>query len=140
LLQDDTGIPFRDFDQHSWDRYTFGTYTEPTLPMFRGYRQQNMANFFKGNEKVDIPFKIGYGFHQKRPNLLLAISKKNKPRDEHGELVDDKSIMAEVNAMKKLEKSECKFCDDGKNENHSADSSIQATDKSEAKKISITSG
>lgn len=72
VLQDDTGIPFYFFDS-KWDKYPFGQYTQPTLPIFEQYRQQTLSDFFAKREPVSIPFKIGYGFNQNRPNLLLAI-------------------------------------------------------------------
>lgn len=72
ILQDDTGVPFHYFDR-KWTKFAFGTYTEPTLDLFKGYRQPNMAEFFRKNSQDSIPFKIGYGFYKARPNLLLAV-------------------------------------------------------------------
>ncbi len=72
VLQDDTGVPFYFFDS-KWDKYPFGQYTQPTLPIFKLYRQQTLSDFFAKRERVDIPFKIGYGFNKNCPNLLLAI-------------------------------------------------------------------
>jgi hypothetical protein len=72
IFQDDTGIPFGDFN-NEWEKYAFGIYTEPVLRIFKNYKQQSMLNFFKTKSIVNIPFKIGYGFNQGRPNLLLTV-------------------------------------------------------------------
>jgi hypothetical protein len=72
VLQDDTGIPFRDFDA-KWEKSIFGAYTQPTLPVFKAYQQQNLSNYYATHNPIGIEFKIGYGFNQERPNLLLAI-------------------------------------------------------------------
>jgi hypothetical protein len=72
ILQDDTGIPFRNFGSQ-WDKYVFGEYERPTLPIFRGYAQPDLAKYYASRGAVKIPFKLGYGFNQERPNLLLAI-------------------------------------------------------------------
>ncbi|MDR0678229.1 MAG: hypothetical protein LBF44_01680 [Holosporaceae bacterium] len=72
VLQDDTGIPFHNFDA-KWEKNIFGIYTQPTLPIFKAYRQQNLSNYYATRETTNIGFKIGYGFDQGRPNLLLAV-------------------------------------------------------------------
>lgn len=100
ILQDDTGVPFTDFGKN-WKKYAFGTYTEPTLPIFRGYKQPSLVDFFKSNSPVSIPFKIGYGYNQGRPNLLIAVSL-------------NKSILREMNTLKEKHENsgECKSCND----------------------------
>jgi hypothetical protein len=80
IFQDDTGIPFGDFGGE-WAKYGFGIYTEPVLRIFKNYKQQSMLNFFKTKSTVNIPFKIGYGFNQGRPNLLLAV--RRNPMDNN---------------------------------------------------------
>ncbi len=100
ILQDDTGVPFTDFGKN-WKKYAFGTYTEPTLPIFKGYRQSSLVDFFKSNSPVSIPFKIGYGYNQGRPNLLMAVSL-------------NKYALEDIRALKESQKqvNECKDCDD----------------------------
>ncbi|MDR2766196.1 MAG: hypothetical protein LBB63_01900 [Holosporaceae bacterium] len=73
LLQDDSGIPFCYFGDR-WEKFIFGEYTTPTLKTFQKNRQQDLADYYASHEKFRIPFKIGYGFNQERPNLLLAVS------------------------------------------------------------------
>ncbi|MCR5225247.1 MAG: hypothetical protein K6C34_04140 [Alphaproteobacteria bacterium] len=85
VLQDDTGIPFYFFDS-KWEKYPFGVYTQPTLPVFERFRQQTLSDFFAQNDPKPISFKIGYGFYQNRPNLLLAIPKERKLLQEVSKL------------------------------------------------------
>jgi hypothetical protein len=72
VLQDDTGIPFADFND-SWKKYAFGTYQGPAIEIFKGYKQQSMVEFFQQSDPISIPFKMGYGFRYGKPNLLLAV-------------------------------------------------------------------
>lgn len=109
ILQDDTGVPFASFDK-KWNRYAFGTYTEPTLSYFKkGYKQPSMAEFFEENQQAPIPFKIGYGFYQARPNLLLAVPK-NTPPDEK----ENEAIIKEVKELKEKygNADKCENCGD----------------------------
>lgn len=109
ILQDDTGVPFSSFDK-KWNRYAFGTYTEPTLSYFKkGYKQPCMAEFFEKNQQAPIPFKIGYGFYQSRPNLLLAVPKNTQPDEKENE-----EIIKEVEELKeKYENADkCENCGD----------------------------
>lgn len=72
VLQDDTGIPFRFYDK-KWTKYPFGRYTGPTLRIFEPYTQPDMIEFYNQSHYTKIPFALGYGFNQKRTNLLLAV-------------------------------------------------------------------
>jgi hypothetical protein len=77
ILQDDSGIPFRCFDRN-WTKLTFGQYSAPTLLAFKNCMQPDLFKYYNTHEKIEIPFKIGYGFDQGKPNLLLAIPVPNK--------------------------------------------------------------
>jgi len=76
LLQDDTGIAFRILKQ--WNLQIFGQYTGATLPIFKNYTQYDMIEYFKNHQAIGINFKIGYGFNQNRPALMLAIPPENR--------------------------------------------------------------
>jgi len=75
ILQDDTGIPFA-FFKSDWCIQAFGVYTHPTLSVFRLYKQPSLFEFFHSNPKISIPYKIGYGYNQCRPNLLGCVPKR----------------------------------------------------------------
>jgi hypothetical protein len=74
VLQDDTGIPFRDFSVKLRTFLTFGSYKEPALPIFKQYRQPDLALLFEKEKGPPIPFYCGYFASSKpvKPNLLLA--------------------------------------------------------------------
>ncbi len=90
ILQDDTGIPFY-FFRLDWNCRAFGVYSEPTLPIFHSYKQQSLKKFFDESEYIEIPFKIGYGFRQGRPNLLLATPMRKNIEKQIGTLKNKKN-------------------------------------------------
>ena len=77
ILQDDTGVPFNFFRQN-WDIHIFGTYTKPTLPVFRSYKQDSLSEYYLNHKAVPIPFPMGYGYIKRTPNLVFAVSLKKK--------------------------------------------------------------
>ncbi|MDR1334772.1 MAG: hypothetical protein LBJ19_00630 [Holosporaceae bacterium] len=103
ILQDDSGIPFSSFDE-TWERNVFGTYTGPTLKIFKNYLQEDLLEFHKNHTGANIPFKIGYGFQQGRPNLLLAISSAKNNRTSVKSA--DKNAAAEETPLKEKARNE----------------------------------
>ncbi|MDR1334610.1 MAG: hypothetical protein LBJ71_05320 [Holosporaceae bacterium] len=83
VVQDDTGVPFHFFSQNQWNIHAFGTYEKPSLPVFRGFKQNDLANFYKNHQTEDIPFFCGYGpTHSKtRSNLICAVRSKQSESD-----------------------------------------------------------
>lgn len=75
ILQDDTGIPFSAVNNNLWKKTGFGKYTEPTLQVFKAFKQPDLEKFFNTQQINPIPFKIGYGFSRNRPNLLFLLRK-----------------------------------------------------------------
>jgi len=87
ILQDDTGIPFRYFQNgknapKTWEVLVFGKYTHPTLPCFSRNIQKDLSSYYATNSTIEIPFRIGYGFTQDRPNLLLAVPFKSQTTEK----------------------------------------------------------
>ncbi|GHU18171.1 hypothetical protein FACS189472_06100 [Alphaproteobacteria bacterium] len=78
ILQDDTGVPFKDLLDEKWQKHPFGHYEAPVVKVFKNYKQPAMVEFYKANSVVSIPFKIGYGFNRCKPNLLLAVKNNKK--------------------------------------------------------------
>ena len=72
IAQDDTGIPFRFFDQTKWDVILYGKYTQP----FGSFKYRKQADlkvaFDKGQNVKDLGFFIGYGYGRAPSNLLVA--------------------------------------------------------------------
>jgi hypothetical protein len=71
ILQDDSGLPYRFYDQAVWNVTLFGSYTEP-YGSFRYRRQQDLQDAYKTKGPKPLAFKIGYGFSRIPSNLLFA--------------------------------------------------------------------
>jgi hypothetical protein len=70
VLQDDTGVPFRHFDER-WATRFFGRYEAPGAP-FEERRQPNLESAFQAHTPAALPFGIGYHVQPSRSSLLLA--------------------------------------------------------------------
>ncbi|MEI6032969.1 MAG: hypothetical protein WCS65_01660 [Verrucomicrobiae bacterium] len=72
VVEDDSGIPFRHFNNGGWKVQVFGDYTSP-LPIFSGYKQRDFkAAYSTGANAGPLGFGAGYHVVPKRANLLLA--------------------------------------------------------------------
>lgn len=70
VVEDDSGIPFRFFDQSAWDVHLHGAYTEP-IELFSNWRQDDLKVAFSRPDVEPLDFAIGYR-HIKESNLLVA--------------------------------------------------------------------
>ncbi|MCU0447107.1 MAG: hypothetical protein MUE85_19605 [Microscillaceae bacterium] len=82
LLQDDSGMPLRNFlpgkdnsNKYQWDLTFFGAYAGP-IALFGNYWQNDMKQAYQKKEQVKpLPFGIGYQFREGTSNLMLAVKK-----------------------------------------------------------------
>jgi hypothetical protein len=74
IVQDDTGIPLKNYDQNQWDLKPFGNYVRP-IPIFSGYYQRDLVSFFTEQHAQAIEFNIGYQWKNKGSSVLLATPK-----------------------------------------------------------------
>jgi hypothetical protein len=73
VLQDDSGIPFEDFDLSVWNFGLYGVYKGP-IPTFKEDFQPDLAKAYQEDRYVaPLPFGIGYHWEANTSNLLLAI-------------------------------------------------------------------
>lgn len=73
VLQDDSGIPFRFFQDGNWRCWMFGRYVG-TLEIFTKYHQPDLAGVFSSPDAaVELPFGTGYKWRMGESNLLLAV-------------------------------------------------------------------
>ncbi|MFZ4115237.1 MAG: hypothetical protein ACOYK6_00770 [Chthoniobacterales bacterium] len=83
ILQDDSGIPLRFFDQEKWGLYFFGSYQSP-IELFKKYDQPDLATAYSvSGLRGPMSFGTGYQFHSGESggaNLLLAVRKGFVPR------------------------------------------------------------
>lgn len=78
VLQDDSGIPLRDFPAATWNLRFYGTYKGP-IAFFRNRYQEDLAEVYnKGKDVYPLPFGIGYHFRAGTSNLLFAAKRQEK--------------------------------------------------------------
>ncbi len=80
ILQDDSGIPLRDFLSGDWRLNFFGDYTG-TLEIFQKYAQPELTQAYRtpGGERP-LPFGTGYKWQPGASNLMLAVRAPVAPR------------------------------------------------------------
>ena len=71
VLQDDSGIPLKAFDDRTWHLDFYGRYTG-VLDIFREYYQPRLAEIYAGGGARDIDFGVGYKFETGQSALILA--------------------------------------------------------------------
>jgi len=71
ILQDDSGVPISRFDQASWQLRPFGHYSGP-IALFANRYQPKLSQLFKQRDVEAIDFAIGYSWHPKSSNLIVA--------------------------------------------------------------------
>lgn len=71
-LQDDSGIPYKYFDQKKWNIKLFGTYKKP-IKLFENSLENDLVEAYKDSTIKRLNFRIGYAANS---NLLFA--KKNR--------------------------------------------------------------
>ncbi|MGI9382108.1 MAG: hypothetical protein ACR2PO_03070 [Methyloligellaceae bacterium] len=74
IVQDDSAIPVRYFDQTKWALFPFGQYLGP-IEIFAQHYQPRMQRLFAKPRAVAIDFGIGYRWRRNRTNVLLAIKR-----------------------------------------------------------------
>ena len=71
VIEDDSGIPYRFFDQGTWDVRLHGAYSAP-IDLFSTWRQDDLKLAFDSRTDVQpLDFAIGYR-HLREANLLIA--------------------------------------------------------------------
>ena len=71
LVQDDSGIPCGFFTPESWRVRYFGSYPGP-IPLFKEYRQQQLADAYRTTNPVPLDFGIGYRHRVGESMLMVA--------------------------------------------------------------------
>jgi len=74
VVEDDSGIPFRYFDQKEWDVIPYGNYTGP-IPLFAEHYQHDLADYYSKTSHSSLPFGSGYKFVASVSSLLVAKKK-----------------------------------------------------------------
>ena len=75
LLQDDSGMPLKSFDNEKWDLTFYGNYTRP-IGLFKNSYQSDLRRVYTSNKDIQpLDFGIGYKFGVNQSNLMLAKTK-----------------------------------------------------------------
>jgi hypothetical protein len=73
VVQDDSGIPFKDFDPQQWDIHLFGRYTAP-IEFFARHSQPDLrAAYAAAGPRPGITFGSGYQMKAEDANLMIAV-------------------------------------------------------------------
>jgi hypothetical protein len=71
LIEDDSGIPLKDFDPSTWNLRLFGSYTTP-IDLFKEHYQPDLAALYNQSHPPALEFGIGYRWSRSRSTLILA--------------------------------------------------------------------
>jgi hypothetical protein len=75
ILQDDTGIPFREFPAGKWDVRLYGEYINPVSD-FSGVGQKDLKEAYADTARVKpLPFHLGYHWGTNKDSLLYIVKK-----------------------------------------------------------------
>ncbi len=74
IVQDDSGIPFRDFAAKDWSVKLFGTY-KGTQGIFAKYSQPDLLGTYRGIVSAPLGFAFGYEANPDRGTLMIAQKK-----------------------------------------------------------------
>ncbi len=85
LVQDDSGIPCSFFEASAWQLRFFGSYPGP-IPLFKEYRQQQLADFYRNSQPAPLDFGIGYRHRPGESTLMVATRKSSPHGAESGPL------------------------------------------------------
>ena len=77
ILQDDTGIAYRYYKKDEWNFTLYGVYVKPVSDFGTWAYQADLQKAFadKNNAPKPLPFGIGYHWHRRQDNLIVAIKK-----------------------------------------------------------------
>ena len=71
LIQDDSGIPLRFFEDENWSLRYCGRYVGP-INVFNKYWQPDLANAYARVPPSPLPFSFGYQWQPNRSDLMIA--------------------------------------------------------------------
>jgi hypothetical protein len=74
IVEDDSGIPIKNFDSAKWAVRYFGNYPGP-IEMFKKNTQPDLAAIYKSSHPPALPFGFGYRWHPSQSSLILATFK-----------------------------------------------------------------
>ena len=107
LLQDDTGVPFKDLQADSMKVFLYGDYVLPLKVFGPKLFQKDMkkkyadTNYYRG----DLPFSMGYHVHTKSQSQLVAMRNQNNDSEVVASLISNELEKNIENNQNKTEES-----------------------------------
>jgi hypothetical protein len=80
IVQDDSGIPLRDFAPANWKLRFFGSYHGP-IELFKQFDQEDLTAAYAGSHAPALPFGVGYRWHPSESSLILATPREPAPHE-----------------------------------------------------------
>ena len=74
ILQDDSGIPVREFTPDRWTLRFFGTYPGP-ISLFAKFYQPELRQYYQVSSPKPLTFGFGYRWSRHNSTLMLAVKK-----------------------------------------------------------------
>jgi hypothetical protein len=74
IVEDDSGIPLKDFDRTKWALRLFGNYPGP-IDIFKQHAQPDLAAAYAKSHPPALPFGFGYRWHPSQSSLILATAR-----------------------------------------------------------------
>ena len=74
VVEDDSGIPLRDFRPSQWAISLYGNYVGP-INLFKNYNQPDLTQLYATNPHPALTFGSGYQYQSERSSLLVATKK-----------------------------------------------------------------
>jgi hypothetical protein len=71
ILQDDSGIPFKNYKPDTWKVQLYGKYVQP-FGVFKYWSEADLAEAYTKPDVKALPFRIGYGYSVIPSNELVA--------------------------------------------------------------------
>jgi hypothetical protein len=71
VVEDDSGIPLKDFKPSLWDVTPYGNYTGP-IGLFKERYQPDLAQFYTAHTPSPLSFGSGYKYIAANSSLLVA--------------------------------------------------------------------
>lgn len=76
ILEDDSGIPYHDFDPAHWQIRLYGAY-QPPIDIFKQFYQPDLVDAFARSSPIPLTFGIGYRGWDPRQSALIVAYRKN---------------------------------------------------------------
>jgi hypothetical protein len=71
ILQDDSGLPYKSFQDGAWKVQLYGDYQRP-YGSFRWLEQPDLRKAYATGNSKPLSMHLGYGYSRIASNLLLA--------------------------------------------------------------------